>query len=98
MNTDNLEYQIKKFIVDALELQDEVSPDDIGDDQILFGSDEGSLGLESIDALELVVVIRRDYGIEVSENVDIRSFMSVRSIAEFIRTNLSATEVSMQQE
>jgi acyl carrier protein len=76
------ELEIKKMIIEALVLED-ISPEQIGSDEPLFG--EG-LGLDSIDALELGVAIRRRYGIHIeSVNDEVKAhFASVRSLARFI--------------
>jgi len=82
---DSLEHELKRLIVTALKLED-LAPEDIGDDDLLF-SDSG-LGLDSIDALELGVAIRKTYGIKietVSEEVRAH-FANVRSLAAFIRS------------
>jgi len=92
MHLDNLEAQIKSFIVTRLSL--DISPDDITDDQVLFGESEGSLGLDSVDGLELVVGIRGDFGIVVDEDVDPSTLMTVRAIADFIRTNLDQIQTA----
>lgn len=79
---DELEAEIKKMIVDALMLED-ISPSEIVSDEPLFV--EG-LGLDSIDALELGVAIRKKYGIKIeatSEKVKAH-FYSVQSLARFI--------------
>lgn len=83
--TDVLEQELKRLIVSALKLED-LSPDDIGSDEPLFG--DAGLGLDSIDALELGVAIRKTYGIKietVSDEVR-RHFANIRALAEFIRT------------
>lgn len=80
----NLELDLKRLIVSALKLED-LSSEDIGDDEPLFGDD--GLGLDSIDALELGVAIRKAYDIKietVSEEVR-RHFACVRNLAAFIR-------------
>lgn len=79
-----LEQDLKRLIVSALKLED-LSPEEIGDDEPLFG--DAGLGLDSIDALELGVAIRKAYDIKietVSEEVK-RHFASVRNLAAFIR-------------
>ena len=78
----DLELEIKKMIIEALVLED-VSPEQIGSAEPLFG--EG-LGLDSIDALELGVAIRRRYGIHIeSVNEEVKAhFANVRSLARFI--------------
>jgi len=73
--------ELKAKIVAALNLQ-EVNPADIKEDEPLFGA---GLGLDSIDALELVVMLERDYGIVIQEQAVARqAFASVRSLATFI--------------
>ena len=72
---------LKKQIVEQLNIQ-HIKPEEIGDDQPLFG--EG-LGLDSIDALELIVLLQQKHSIKVanpSEGPAI--FKSIRSIAEYI--------------
>ena len=73
--------EIKEKIIESLKLQD-VTPDQIGDDDPLFG--EG-LGLDSIDALELVVMLEKHYGIVITDIEEGRpAFQSVRALADFI--------------
>ena len=78
---DNLIAELKKQIIEQLNLQD-VKPEDIGDDQPLFV--EG-LGLDSIDALELIVLLQQQYKIKLS-NADEgpKVFRTVRTMAEYI--------------
>jgi acyl carrier protein len=63
METAALKKQLKKQIVEFLNLLS-VKPEDIKDDEPLFG--EG-LGLDSIDSLELIVLLGREYGIEIKD-------------------------------
>ena len=83
---DELESEIKALIVTALNLED-LSPEAIGSDEPLFG--DAGLGLDSIDALELGVALRKAYGIKVETVSDEvrRHFSSVRNLAAFIRAN-----------
>jgi acyl carrier protein len=80
----DMEIEIKKMIIEALALED-VSPDQIDSAEPLFGD---GLGLDSIDALELGVAIRRQYGIHIeSVNEELKAhFSNVRSLARFIET------------
>jgi acyl carrier protein len=94
VDLNNLELHIKSFIIERLQL--ELIPDDIGNDQILFGKTEGSLGLDSVDALELVVGIRMNYGIVVQEDLDPREFMTVAAISNFIRANLNSQQLNQE--
>ncbi len=62
-----------------------MTPDDIDTDAALFG--EG-LGLDSIDALELIVLLEKDYGIRLANPAEGKAiFKSIRTIAEFVNTH-----------
>ncbi|MDR0496449.1 MAG: phosphopantetheine-binding protein [Treponema sp.] len=78
----DLKQQIKELIIDALELED-LKPENIVDSEPLFG--EG-LGLDSIDALELGVALKRKFGVKLSaENADNKKhFASVDALAAYI--------------
>jgi acyl carrier protein len=79
---DKLIADLKEQIIEQLNLQD-VKPEDIGDDQPLFGD---GLGLDSIDALELIVLLQQKYKVKLSNAEDgPKIFRSVRTIAEFIK-------------
>ncbi len=79
---DELEFDLKKLIVDALKLED-LRPEDIDSEETLFV--EG-LGLDSIDALELGVAIRKKFGVKIdSATEEVKQhFASVRNLARFI--------------
>lgn len=78
---DKLMADLKKQIIEQLNLQD-TKPEDIGDDQPLFV--EG-LGLDSIDALELIVLLQQNYKIKISNAEEgPKVFRSVRTMAEYI--------------
>ena len=73
--------KLKKEIIDVLNLED-VTPDDIDNDAPLFG--EG-LGLDSIDALELIVLMEKKYGIKLSDPTQGKAiFKSINTMAEYI--------------
>lgn len=73
--------ELKSKIIESLNLQ-EVTPDQIDDDAPLFGT---GLGLDSIDALELVVMLEKNYGIVIKDIEEGRpAFRSVRTLADFI--------------
>lgn len=78
-----LEVQIKQLIIDSLELED-ISVDDIADDEPLFN--EG-LGLDSIDALELGMALKKKFNLEMSKdkNENKKYFYSIKTIADFVR-------------
>ncbi|SEW22895.1 acyl carrier protein [Chitinophaga sp. YR573] len=72
---------LKAQIVEQLNLQ-EVKPEEIGDDQPLF---KEGLGLDSIDALELIVLLQQNYNIRIANpEQGPEIFRSVRTMAEFI--------------
>jgi len=74
-------HELKSKIIEALKLQD-ITPEQIDDDAPLFGT---GLGLDSIDALELVVLLEKDYGIVNKDIEEGRpAFRSVKTLAEFI--------------
>jgi acyl carrier protein len=85
MNTSpELIAQIKSFLVEDLMLQ--ITPQQIGDDQPLFGP--GSLGLDSVDALQLVVELDKRYGIKIPDDAVARKTMhTVTSIAAAIEAH-----------
>ncbi|MBO6087864.1 acyl carrier protein [bacterium] len=78
-----LEEQIKHLIINSLELED-ISIDDIADDEPLFGN---GLGLDSIDALELGMALKKEFDLNLSKNKEEnrKYFYSVKTIADFVR-------------
>ena len=78
----DLKLQIKELIVSALELED-IKPENIVDSAPIFG--EG-LGLDSIDALELGVALKKKFGVKFStESADNKKhFASVNALAKYI--------------
>ena len=78
---EELKKQIKEIIVRDLKLQG-VSPEEIKDDAPLF---EEGLGLDSLDAVELVVLVQKHFGVQI-EDMDEgqKAFKSVNTLAEFI--------------
>jgi acyl carrier protein len=81
---DELILNLKKEIIEVLNLED-VKPEDISDDSPLFG--EG-LGLDSIDALELIVLLEKNYGIKLKDPSQGKEiFRSIRVMAEYIQVN-----------
>ncbi len=76
-----------KLIIETLKLE-EITPEKIEDDGQLFGD---GLGLDSIDALELVVALEKTYGAVIPDSeVGERVFRSVNTLAQFVREQRSA--------
>ncbi len=75
---------LKEQLVEALNLE-ETTPGDIGDDMPLFGD---GLGLDSIDALEIIILLEKQYGVKLENSAEARPvFYSVRTLAEYIEKN-----------
>ncbi|HTJ11420.1 MAG TPA: phosphopantetheine-binding protein [Dinghuibacter sp.] len=84
---DQLMADLKRQIIAQLNLKD-LKPEDIGDDQPLFV--EG-LGLDSIDALELIVLLQQEYKIRLASADDgPKVFRTVRTMAEYIKEHQPA--------
>ncbi|NUB27755.1 phosphopantetheine-binding protein [Azospirillum brasilense] len=81
---EKLERELKVLIVDALKLED-IAPEEIDSEEPLFND---GLGLDSIDALELGVALRKAYGIKIESVTDDvkQHFANVRSLARFIQS------------
>ncbi len=81
---ENLINELKVKIIDLLNLTD-LNPDDIGADDQLVGTE---LAIDSIDVLEMVIMIEKDYGIKIeSRELGVRIFATLRSLAEYIHEN-----------
>ncbi len=81
---EELIYTLKQQIIDALNLE-EVTPEDIDENAPLFGD---GLGLDSIDALELIVILDKYYGIKLANPAAGKAiFQSVASIADYVSKN-----------
>ena len=81
---ENLILKLKEEIIEVLNLED-VKPEDIDENAPLFG--EG-LGLDSIDALELIVLMEKNYGIKLQDPAQGKEiFKSVKVLADYIEAN-----------
>ena len=79
---EDIVFDLKKKMIEVLNLED-MQPDDIDNDAPLFG--EG-LGLDSIDALELIVMMERSYGIKIKDPAEGKEiFKSVNTMVDYIR-------------
>jgi acyl carrier protein len=80
METSELKSQVKKQIVQFLNLS--VAPENIKDEEPLFG--EG-LGLDSIDSIELIVLLSREYGIEIKDPKEGRKILTdINTMVDYI--------------
>jgi acyl carrier protein len=86
---DSIRTHLKKLIVTTLNL-DGLTPERIADDEPLFGT---GLGLDSVDALELVVALEKEYGISIaSHEVDRSVFGSLASLANFVERRIGESK------
>lgn len=83
--SDPLVSRLKTLIVSTLKL-DGVRPDDIPDDEVLIGSPR--FGLDSVDALELVLALEKEFGVKIGSSEESRQALAtVNSLAAFIRAH-----------
>ncbi len=76
--------KLKVQLIEQLNLED-MEPEDIDANEPLFGT---GLGLDSIDALELIVLLEKEYGIKIQNPKDGQKvFFSLKTMAEFIKEN-----------
>lgn len=80
----DLRTELKEKIIEQLNLEDmEVA--DIGDSEMLFGD---GIGLDSIDALELIVMLEKDYGIKLTDPKEGKKiFVNISTMADYIEAN-----------
>ncbi len=84
METAELKQQVKRQIVEFLNLKT-VNPGDIKDDEPLFGD---GLGLDSIDSIELIVLLSREYGIEIKDPKEGRKILvDINTMVDYIEKN-----------
>ncbi|MFA6499041.1 MAG: phosphopantetheine-binding protein [Desulfurivibrionaceae bacterium] len=82
----NLIAELKLKVIDILNLQD-LTPENFDENAQLVG---GALGIDSIDVLEMVVMVEKDYGIVInSQEVGEKIFSSLAALAEYIAENTS---------
>ena len=84
METEEIIQKLKEQLIEALNLE-EITPDDIDPDAPLFGD---GLGLDSIDALEIILILEKNYGIRLENTAEAKPhFYSERKLAEYIVAN-----------
>lgn len=84
METTELKELLKQQLIQHLNLTD-LKPEDIKDDEELFG---GGLGLDSIDSLELIVLLNREYGITIKDPKEGRKVLvDINTMADYIEKN-----------
>ena len=77
----DLRRKLKELLIERLKFED-MTPEDIGDDDPLFA---GGLGLDSIDALEIVVMLESEFGIRVKSETSARdNFRTISALADFV--------------
>ena len=82
---DEIKEELKKLFVENLSLE-ELKPEDIKDDMELFG--ETGIGLDSLDGVEIVVLLRRQYGLDVKAMQKGRDiFRSINTLAPYVLAN-----------
>jgi len=88
----DLRRKLKELLIDRLKFED-LSADDIGDDEPLFA---GGLGLDSIDALEIVVMLESEFGIRVKNETSARDhFKSIATLADFVEQRMAEQPLEM---
>ena len=82
----DIKQKLKQVIIKDLALED-VSIDSIDDDSPIFG--EGGLGLDSLDAVELVVIIQKNFGVQIKDmTIGRKVFQSINTLAAYIQENI----------
>ncbi len=89
VTNNDLKHKLKELLIERLKFED-MTPEDIGDEEPLF---DGGLGLDSIDALEIVVMLETEFGIKVKNETSARDyFRSVSTLAELVEEKLAAAK------
>jgi len=77
--------EFKKVLIKYLNLED-MTPDEIDDNDALFGDD--GLGLDSVDSIELVLAIEKEYGVKITDSKQYQTiFASIQSLLDYINAN-----------
>jgi acyl carrier protein len=84
MSNESLKLEFKEHLINYLNLLD-TTPEQINDDEALFG---GDLGLDSIDSVELIVLLDREYGIKIKNPQEGRQILvDINTIVAYIEAN-----------
>jgi acyl carrier protein len=92
MTDPNLKRKLKEMLIERLKFED-MTPEDIDDDAPLFA---GGLGLDSIDALEIVVMLESEFGIKVKNESAARDyFVSISTLAAYVDAKLTESKANV---
>jgi acyl carrier protein len=92
MDSATLKQEIKQLMVENLMLQ--ITADQIGDEQLLFGP--GSLGLDSVDALQLVVALDKKYGLKIPDPESARQILqSVATMEKAVAAHMGSPSAAL---
>jgi len=96
MQATDLKREIKELLVSELNLSGR-DPASIDDEALLFGDgNDGGLGLDSLDALQIAMLVEERFGIRVPEGDEVRPiFRCVRSLADFVESQRSSAPVAL---